>query len=108
MSLQYISDGEGKVLGVFIPIDEWDELKSKPEVKEALVKIEMEARAIESEKAIENNQTMSFEEFSRKSKDWWDEISDEEKAEIKEGIAQADSGETISHEEVMAKYKKWL
>jgi len=40
--------------------------------------------------------------------DWWDEISDEERAEIKEGLAETEKGEVISHEEVMAKYKKWL
>lgn len=38
----------------------------------------------------------------------WDEISPEEKAEIEEGLAQADRGEVVPHEEVMAKYKKWL
>jgi predicted transcriptional regulator len=40
--------------------------------------------------------------------DWWDVISDEERAEIEQGLAEADRGEVISHEEVMAKYKKWL
>jgi predicted transcriptional regulator len=46
----------------------------------------------------------------KKSKevDWWDTISAEERAEIQEGIAQADRGEVIPHEEVMNKYKKWL
>jgi len=44
----------------------------------------------------------------RKEADWWDEISIEERAEIEEGLAQADRGEVTSHEEVMAKYKKWL
>jgi predicted transcriptional regulator len=39
--------------------------------------------------------------------DWWDEIDAEEKAEIEEGLAQADRGEGIPHEEVMAKYQKW-
>lgn len=39
--------------------------------------------------------------------DWWDEISDEEKADIEEGLAQADRGEVFSHEEVMARYEKW-
>ena len=41
--------------------------------------------------------------------DWWDEISDKEKAAIEAGIAQADRGELIPHEQVMkklrAKYK---
>ena len=40
-------------------------------------------------------------------KDWWDEISEEERAEIEEGLAQADRGEVVSHKVVMAKYKKW-
>ena len=29
MSLQYITDSEGKATGVFIPIDEWDKLKKR-------------------------------------------------------------------------------
>ena len=29
MNLQYISDSNGKTTGVFIPISEWNELKSK-------------------------------------------------------------------------------
>jgi hypothetical protein len=40
--------------------------------------------------------------------DWWYAISDEERAEIEQGLAEADRGEVIPHEEVMAKYKKWL
>ena len=40
--------------------------------------------------------------------DWWDTISDEERAEINQGLAEADRGEIIPHEEVMAKYKKWM
>jgi predicted transcriptional regulator len=40
--------------------------------------------------------------------DWWDTISDEERAEIEQGLAEADRGELIPHEEVMKKYEKWL
>ena len=40
-------------------------------------------------------------------KDWWDELSSAEKTEIQEGIRQADNGELISHEEVMANPRKW-
>jgi predicted transcriptional regulator len=39
--------------------------------------------------------------------DWWDEISKLEKAEIEEGLAEAEREEVFSHEEVMAKYQKW-
>ena len=38
--------------------------------------------------------------------DWWDNISEEEKDEIIEGLAQADNGDVLPHEEVMAKYEK--
>lgn len=38
--------------------------------------------------------------------DFWDELSDEQKAEIEEAIAQADRGELIPHEEVMARIKE--
>jgi predicted transcriptional regulator len=40
--------------------------------------------------------------------DWWDTISKDERAEIEEGLAQADRGEVVPHSEVMEKYKKWL
>lgn len=40
-------------------------------------------------------------------KDWWDHLSKEEKAEIEEGLTQADRGDVVSHREVMTKYKGW-
>lgn len=43
-----------------------------------------------------------------KQEDWWDTISEEERAEIEQGLAETDRGELLPHEEVMAKYKKWL
>lgn len=33
--------------------------------------------------------------------DWWDEISETERHFIEQGLAEADRGELISHEEVM-------
>jgi len=44
----------------------------------------------------------------KKEVDRWDKISAEERTEIEIGLAQADKGEVIPHEEVMAKCKKWL
>ncbi|WP_295652737.1 hypothetical protein [uncultured Mucilaginibacter sp.] len=38
--------------------------------------------------------------------DWWDTISVDERADIEEGLSQADRGELIPHDEVMAKYDK--
>ena len=44
-----------------------------------------------------------------KDADWWDEISEDERNAIEEGLAEADRGELIPHEKVMkevrAKYK---
>lgn len=57
------------------------------------------------------NNTTTLKRFialkNEQEKDWWDQLSSEEKAEIEEGLAQADRGELTSHKEVMAKYKKW-
>lgn len=49
-----------------------------------------------------------IEELQAKKQDWWDIISEDEKAEIKEGISQVDKGETKSTDEVLSKYRKWL
>ena len=50
-----------------------------------------------------------YDSFVRnESSDWWDEISEEERAEIEEGMAQAERGELLSHEQVMANPKQWL
>ena len=43
-----------------------------------------------------------------KQPDWWDTISEEERKEIIQGIEEADKGETIPHDIVMEKYKRWL
>ena len=38
--------------------------------------------------------------------DWWDEISEAERQAIKQGLAEADRGELIPHEEVMKQVKE--
>jgi hypothetical protein len=48
-----------------------------------------------------------LEEF-QSQQDWWLTISDEERAEIEEGILQADKGDTKLNEDVFEKYQKWL
>ena len=40
--------------------------------------------------------------------DWWDSISEEERAEIEQGLAEDDKDEVTSHEKIREKYKKWL
>jgi predicted transcriptional regulator len=40
--------------------------------------------------------------------DWWETISEEERAEILQGLSEADNNDLMAHDEVMEKYKKWL
>jgi hypothetical protein len=40
-------------------------------------------------------------------KDWYSELSEQEKEEIEIGISQADNNELVSHSTVMDKFKKW-
>ena len=43
-----------------------------------------------------------------KEDEWWFEIDAREKADIEKGLAEADSGDVVSHKEAMQKYEKWL
>jgi hypothetical protein len=43
-----------------------------------------------------------------KNTDWWDEISEAEKASIKRGLEDAKAGRVVPHEEVRKKYEKYL
>jgi hypothetical protein len=43
--------------------------------------------------------------LKRQEPDWWDEISDAERQSIKKGLAEADRGELVPHEEVMKEIK---
>ena len=45
--------------------------------------------------------------FEEEQTDWWDEMTREEQQEIKKGLLQADQGDTIAHEDVMKRFKKW-
>ena len=42
------------------------------------------------------------------TKDWWNEISDSEKASIEKGLLDADNGKLNSHSEARNIYEKWL
>lgn len=58
MSLQYISDHQGEVTGVFIPIQEWDKIKAKLSIKTDPKEIyRQELReAVEQMKLIKNGE----------------------------------------------------
>ncbi|MDV6168894.1 hypothetical protein R1T16_10690 [Flavobacterium sp. DG1-102-2] len=42
------------------------------------------------------------------SRDWWDSISDTEKASIEKGIADANAGKLNTHSKARDIYGKWL
>jgi len=37
--------------------------------------------------------------------DWWDELNDEQKSDIEQGLKDVDEGRVIPHEEVKRKYR---
>lgn len=48
-------------------------------------------------------------EFRKKeTKDWWEQISEEEKESIKKGIREADNNKLKPHSEARKIYAKWL
>ena len=53
-------------------------------------------------------ETDQHEDIDEIGDDWWDKISDGERAAVEEGLKQIEEGKTIPHEEVMKKYRKWL
>lgn len=42
--------------------------------------------------------------FHREKKDWWDELTDDQKAAIEEGIKDADEGRVVSYDYFMKKF----
>ena len=62
--------------------------------------------SLEDEDSIESIKEFKESYFSKK--DWWNEISAEEKNSIDRGLKDAEEGRVISYEQFKDKYKKWL
>ena len=75
---------------------------STAELKNYLVKQIID---IEDESLLEKVKSYVSSLRKEKSADWWDDLSQEEKDALDEGIAQADRGELIPHDEVMKEIK---
>ena len=60
----------------------------------------------EDEEVIETIKDFKESYFSKK--DWWNEISEEEKNSIDRGLKDAEEGRLISYEQFKNKYKKWI
>ncbi len=44
--------------------------------------------------------------FQREKKDWWEDLSEEQKADIEEGERQIENGEFVTFDEMMAILKQ--
>ncbi len=45
--------------------------------------------------------------FEGRKDDWFDELNEEQQSTVLEGLAEADRGETISHNEAVKLFGKW-
>jgi predicted transcriptional regulator len=45
--------------------------------------------------------------LSDRKADWFDELTDDQQKDVLEGIAQADGGEIVPHDEVVKLFGKW-
>lgn len=70
-----------------------------------LSNMNLQAKKLELVQLILNTEKPSIlkkvEDVLKKKCDWWDEISDDERKSIEQGLAEADRGELIPHEQVM-------
>jgi len=51
--------------------------------------------------------TNNYEAISGNKPDWFDEISEDQRQDILEGLAETDRGETVSHAEAVKLFGKW-
>jgi len=69
----------------------------------------LQAKKLELVQLIINTEKPSIlqkvEDVFKKKADWWDEISEDERKSIEKGLAEADSGELIPHEQIMKELK---
>jgi predicted transcriptional regulator len=65
----------------------------------------LQAKKLELVQLILNTEKPSIlrqvEEVFKKKTDWWDEISEDERKSIEKGLAEANEGDLIPHEEVL-------
>lgn len=69
----------------------------------------LQAKKLELVQLIINTEKPSIlqkvEDVFKNKADWWDEISEDERKSIEKGLAEADRGELIPHEQVMQELK---
>ena len=57
---------------------------------------------------LDDSETIDYlkivKDSSSSNKDWWDDLTDEQKAGIERGLKDVDEGKIVSHENVKRKY----
>ena len=64
--------------------------------------------AIESEEELENMLLLMEPEAIYQTKNWLENLNEDQLARLNKSLNQADKGEFISHESVKTKYSEWL
>lgn len=67
--------------------------------------------SIQDKRILEELKVFVFDKINmqlQENKDTWDDLPDDLKFEIKQGLSDIETGNVIEHEEVMQKYKQWL
>ncbi|QSB27001.1 hypothetical protein [Flavobacterium sp. CLA17] len=68
-----------------------------------LEKLELIKKLVETEDPTIINSIRKI--FSKKKKDWWDDLTEAQKEEIKEGERQIERGEFVLYEDMMKKHR---
>ena len=73
----------------------------------ATIKLDLPKKIIDTEdKGIINHIKAVFD--THPEENWFENLPDDVKASVEQGIKEADKGEDIPHEVVMQRFQKWL
>lgn len=68
----------------------------------------MKSELLEWLSNLEDKETIEYLKIVKDSKsndnDWWDDLTDDQKAGIERGLKDIDNGRTLSHDEVKKRY----
>jgi predicted transcriptional regulator len=86
-------------------------IELKPFIKMGVEKLREELHLLidsTDEKYLKAIHTLMVRNLQEEETDWYDELSDERKADIELGLQQAKEGKMIPHEQVMAEARKFV
>jgi predicted transcriptional regulator len=75
-----------------------------PEIQTKKLELIQWVAGIQDESLIDELQKF----MQGENRDWWDDLSDDQKASIEAGQEDIEAGRVMPHEEVKKVYEKWL